>query len=258
MDSPEFSVLQFNMQYGICWNREGPEAAVARIDQTVAELQRHHADLICLQEVEHAADGAKQVDPPPNYTYLKECLEDYDSWFSYPPPDERELPFGFGLALFSKAPLTDRVCLTLPSPKIPFEFNGELKTPSDRIVIGAKVMFAERSVRVFNAHLLAFFMLGARREDYPEEAAVLRSALSEADGPVILAGDFNTPPGDPLVGELGTLGFRTLQEEAPTWKRRPYVVDQIFYNDHLTCETGEVIETPVSDHHILLGKFSLR
>ena len=48
--------------------------------------------------------GACQIEPPPNYTKIKQALTQYDSWFSYPKADPRELPFGIGLAIFSEHP----------------------------------------------------------------------------------------------------------------------------------------------------------
>ena len=62
---------------------------------------------IMLQEVERALPGGVQVQPAPNYTRLRAELAGYDSWFSYPKSDPRELPFGIGLAIFSRTPLRD-------------------------------------------------------------------------------------------------------------------------------------------------------
>ena len=95
-----FRVLQFNMQFGMGWNAASPDDAPIDIEATIAEIKKHSPDIVLLQEVEHAHDGGVQIEPPPNYTRIKEAMEGYDSWFSYPKADPRELPFGIGLAIF--------------------------------------------------------------------------------------------------------------------------------------------------------------
>ena len=47
-----FRVLQFNMQFGQIWDDTYPDRAPIRLEQTVAEIRRHDADYILLQEVE--------------------------------------------------------------------------------------------------------------------------------------------------------------------------------------------------------------
>ena len=104
-----FRVSQFNMQFGQIWDDAYPDRAPIRLDATLQELQRHEADLIILQEVERASPGGVQATVPPNFTWLRQQLAGYDSWFSYPKADPRELPFGIGLAIFSRTPLRERV-----------------------------------------------------------------------------------------------------------------------------------------------------
>lgn len=53
-----FRVLQFNMQFGQMWNDVYPDRAPVRLSETLAEVRRHDADIILLQEVEQALAGA--------------------------------------------------------------------------------------------------------------------------------------------------------------------------------------------------------
>src|ERR1700694_2924082 len=106
-----FKLLQFNMQYGQMWDDAYPDHAPIRVDLTLDEIRAHNADIVMLQEVEQAMPGGAQADPPPHYTQLKAELKGYDSYFCYPKPDSRELPFGIGLAIFSKTPLREHICL---------------------------------------------------------------------------------------------------------------------------------------------------
>ncbi|MEI6463235.1 MAG: endonuclease/exonuclease/phosphatase family protein, partial [Verrucomicrobiota bacterium] len=163
-----FRVSQFNMQFGQIWDDAYPDRAPIRLDATLQELQRHEADLIILQEVERASPGGVQATVPPNFTWLRQQLAGYDSWFSYPKADPRELPFGIGLAIFSRTPLRERVRFDIPSPAIEFNFFGQKMTPTDRLMIGAKTTVCGRELQVLNTHLLAFFMLGSSSSLNPQ------------------------------------------------------------------------------------------
>ena len=156
-----FRVLQFNMQFGQVWDDTYPDRAPVRIESTLAEIKQHDADIVLLQEVEQGRPGGEQQQPPPNFTRLRAGLEGYDSWFSYPKPDPRELPFGIALAIFSRTPLRDTMRQDLPSPPIEFDFFGKKMTPTDRLLVGAKTTIGGRDLQLFNTHLLAFFMLGS-------------------------------------------------------------------------------------------------
>ena len=103
--SARFKVLQFNMQYGQLWDDAYPDHAPIRLGATIKEISSHDADIVMLQEVERTQPGGMQANPPPHYTRLQQEFPDYDSYFSYPKPDARELPFGIGLAILSKTPL---------------------------------------------------------------------------------------------------------------------------------------------------------
>ena len=250
-----FKVLQFNMQFGQTWDDADPDRAPINLELTVSEILSHDADIVMLQEVEHAQLGGEQVDPPPNYTRLKSALKGYYSFFSYPKADPRELPFGIGLAIFSKTPLSDTFRFDLPSPPIEFEFQGEGKTPTDRLLIGAKTTLAGHDLQLFNTHLLAHFMLNASSELHTEQRQLVAEQLRRSDGPTLISGDFNVSKHDLLVREFAEAGYRTIQTKETTWRRRPYVLDHIFYSRHLHPVRHTVKPTMASDHHILVGEF---
>ncbi|MCP5916757.1 hypothetical protein NL317_32550, partial [Klebsiella pneumoniae] len=77
-----------------------PNNAPIRVEDAIAEIARHDADIIHLQEVEHARTAGVQNGVASNYERLREAFSGYDSYFAYPKPDPRELPFGIGLAIF--------------------------------------------------------------------------------------------------------------------------------------------------------------
>ncbi len=250
-----FRVLQFNMQFGQRWDAADPDRAPIDLEATIAEIQRHRADIVLLQEVEQAQPGGAQVHPPFNYTRLAAALSGYDSWFSYPKADPRELPFGIGLAIFSRTPLRDRTRRDLPSPPIEFTFDGRRTTPTDRLLIGARTTVGGRDIQLFNTHLLAFFMLGASSEEHRGQRDLLATELGASRLPTLLTGDFNVSRHGSLVAQLARSGFTTVQERAVTWRRRPYVLDHIFYNAPLRPVWHAVEPTLASDHHALVADF---
>lgn len=251
-----FRVLQFNMQFGQGWDPAAPDDAPVNLDASIAEIRRHEADVILLQEVERARRGGTQQEPPPNYTRLQQALAGYHGWFSYPKADPRELPFGIGLAIFSRAPLRDLQRTDIASPAVEFEFQGRRTTPTDRLLIGARTTLLGREVQLFNTHLLAFFMLGTTSTAHPWQRQLLADRLaSSGERPTLLAGDFNVSRHEALVAQFTAAGFATVQQTEVTWRRRPYVLDHIFYNRPLRPVRHSVVPTLASDHHVLVADF---
>lgn len=250
-----FKVMQFNMQFGQMWDEADPDHAPIDLDLTIAEILRQNADLVLLQEVEHAQLGGVQINPPPNFTLMKAALKGYHGYFSYPKADPRELPFGIGLAIFSKTPLRDTFRVDLPSSTVEFEFEGEKKTPTDRQMIGATTSLNGHTLQLFNTHLLAYFMLNSSSENHLDQRRLVIEQLRHASGPTLIAGDFNVSKHESLVRQFAEVGFQTVQEKEITWRQQPYVLDHIFYSPHMRPVHHSVKPTPASDHHILIAEF---
>ncbi|EIP97207.1 hypothetical protein OpiT1DRAFT_01638 [Opitutaceae bacterium TAV1] len=250
-----FRLLQFNIQYGQIWRDTDPDNAPFDLDQTIREIRRLEPDIIHLQEVEQALEGGVQSEPPPNYTRLRAALAGYDSCFSYPRADKRELPFGIGLAIFSRTQLKDCFREDIPSPPVEFVFNHTPTTPTDRLLIGATTKIHGHTLSLLNTHLLAFFMLNTSSIEHPEQRRQIAMHLRAARGPMLLSGDFNVRRHESLLTEFGREGFATVQSKEITWRREPYVLDHIFYNNSLRCVAHQVLPTLASDHHMLVGDF---
>lgn len=251
----KFKVLQFNMQFGQRWDDVDPDNAPIDLDMTIAEIRRHDADIVMLQEVEQARAGGAQSEDPPNYARLRAALPGYQAYFSFPKADPRELPFGIGQAIFSRTPLSDTMRRDLPSPPVSFEFRGEKKTPTDRLIIGAATVIGGHTLHVFNTHLLAFFMLASSSEEHPGQRQLVIDQLKATQGATLLGGDFNVSKHDSLVRQFDQAGYRTVQTKEITWRRRPYVLDHLFYSPHLRPLSHAVVPTPSSDHHALVAEF---
>jgi endonuclease/exonuclease/phosphatase family metal-dependent hydrolase len=250
-----FRILQFNIQFGQGWDEANPDTAPVNLDRTIAGISSYNADIILLQEVEQALAGGAQSEPPPNFGRLRAAFPAYDAFFSYPKADPRELPFGIGLAIFSKTALSDTIRCNLPSPPVEFSFQGERRTPTDRLLIGAKTMVEGRRLQIFNTHLLAFFMLNADSDTHISQREFVAEQLRASTVPTVLGGDFNVKNHGSLVEQFGRVGYQTLQTREITWRRRPYVLDHIFYSRELRAVGHEVKPTDASDHHILVGDF---
>jgi endonuclease/exonuclease/phosphatase family metal-dependent hydrolase len=253
-----FKVMQFNMQFGQVWDETDPDHAPVDLEQAIGEIRRHDADIVLLQEVEQAQAGGKQVEPPRNFSRIAQALPGYEGYFAYPKADPRELPFGIGLAILSKTPLRAQTRRELTSPPIEFEFEGKTMTPTDRLLIGAVTTVLGREVRVFDTHLLAFFMLKSSSEQHLMQRKTVLAALHEQGGPTILAGDFNVSNHQSLLRQFGDGGFHSVITREVTWRRRPYVLDHIFYSRELRAVSHRVLPTPASDHHIVVAEFEFK
>jgi endonuclease/exonuclease/phosphatase (EEP) superfamily protein YafD len=143
----------------------------------------------------------------------------------------------------------------LPSPPIEFEFNGVKTTPTDRLLIGASTLLCGRELRIYNTHLLAFFMLKAQYDEPAGQREIILEELCTTQGATLLGGDFNVSKHLSLVSQFDAAGYQTVQENEVTWRRRPYVLDHIFYNGQLRALRHAVQPTRASDHHILTAEF---
>jgi endonuclease/exonuclease/phosphatase (EEP) superfamily protein YafD len=250
-----FRVMQFNMQFGQVWDDADPDHAPVDLDATIREIRRHNADIVLLQEVEHAGPNGTQPPVPPNYSRLRSAFPEYDGVFAFPKPDVRELPFGIGLAILSRTPLEGFLRVDLPSPPVEFDFLGDRKTPTDRLLIGAGTKIGGHSLKVFNTHLLAFFMLKTSSSQHPEQRQRVVDLLKAQSEPALVGGDFNVRGHDALKEQFAEAGMRAVQQGEVTWRRMPFALDHVFFNGGLRCVGRAVQPTLASDHHVLLADF---
>lgn len=145
----------------------------------------------------------------------------------------------------------------MPSPAIEFEFGGKKMTPTDRLMIGARTTIDGREVQIFNVHLLAFFMLGSSSTQFPWQRDLVADRLAASDIPTILGGDFNVSEHNSLVEQFAEFGYATVQYKVPTWHRRPFVLDHIFYNSWLTCRRHTIVHSLASDHLPVTAEFDI-
>ncbi len=255
----KYTIATFNMQNGQPWNDSEPDCTRIDLEATIAFLHGLNADLLFLQEVEQGHDGGMQVEPPPNFTAMRNAFPDWDAAFAYPPKNSDELPFGIGLGIFSKFPLSEKKVHALPAGEVAFDFAGRSRKLSERILQEAWITLENIPVRLLNTHLQAFFMVGASSEQHRGQRDEVERILLQGhkSGPVLLAGDFNIAPDENLPLQFEKAGYLSAQTGTPTWKRKPYVVDHVFFNKYWKLLRSEVIPTACSDHHAVVAEMEL-
>lgn len=251
-----FTALTFNMQNGEPWDENSSANPSVHLEGTLAFLEEQNADVIFLQEVERGHDGGRQVEPPPNFTWLQEHLSGYDAVFAYPRPNPDEIPFGLGLAIFSRTPLRDFRRVDLPSAEVFFPYAGSMRRPSSRLLIGAETEIVGQAVTLFNTHLQAYFMLEASSDTHREQRDLVAREVAAVTGPALLGGDFNSAPGESLVTQFRQTRLTTCQSAEVTWRREPYVLDHLFFNPALRPTDCRVVPTLASDHHAVRAEFT--
>lgn len=256
-DLLNFSILTFNIQNGQPWNDAAPDTPDSDLEGTLQFLRQADCDIMFLQEVEAGHDGGQQIQPPPNYTRLQADLPGYHSCFAYPPVNPDELPFGLGLAIFSRFPLSNVIPRELPAANLQFPFGGRERRPSSRLLLEAHASLPGSTLRLLNTHLQAYFMLGTSSELHRGQRDAVEAILKETTHPTVLGGDFNCAPEENLVAQFAAAGFQPVQTTEPTWRRRRYVIDHLFHSDDLILESCTVLPTPVSDHHAVRADFSI-
>jgi endonuclease/exonuclease/phosphatase (EEP) superfamily protein YafD len=98
-------------------------------------------------------------------------------------------------------------------------------------------------------------MLESSSEDHPEQREMVIEQLRASKGPTVLGGDFNVSKHQSLIKQFAAAGYNTVQDKEITWRRRPYVLDHIFFSPHLRPVSHLVKPTLSSDHHALVAEF---
>jgi len=142
-----FRVLQFNIQFRPELDEADPDTApVNLISRSPRFAGTMPTSFSCRKSSRRCPVAGAAGIRRRTLRRLRAAFPAYDAFFSYPKADPRELPFGIGLAILSKTELADPIRRDLPSPAVEFDFQGERKTPTDRLLIGARQMIAGRQL----------------------------------------------------------------------------------------------------------------
>ncbi|MGW6948319.1 endonuclease/exonuclease/phosphatase family protein [Streptomyces xanthophaeus] len=152
-------------------------------------------------------------------------------------------PGGFGQAILSAAPMTDRVSVEYPD-------GGS----EDRGYLAVTTLVGGRPVRVFNTHL------AQRRQEEVRagQVEVLAAEVARHDRAIVL-GDFNAVPRAPELGPMWALAADTAPgcrastagtDACTTTTDWDSKFDYVFLRG-ITARTHRVRPSPHSDHHLL-------
>ncbi len=214
----------------VTWNIRFGEGAATAVAEIRANPHLRDADLLLLQEMDETgvADMAARL----KYDYVY-----------FPASVHAHHGRNFGNAILSKWPLSrpEKVLLPFANPS-----NSQRRT-----AVRAIVTVAGRPITVISTHTETYWL--GRRERLGQAAAIA-AAIPPGEGPVIVAGDFNTvTPADvgALVDLFTAVGLNHVSAGAGPSVAVAGVgvaADHIFARALPVVAAGAVAETTASDH----------
>ena len=212
---------------------------------SIAEvIRRQGAEIICLNEV-----YGKGIHP--NFTDQAKAIGEelgYEYYFSQAIKFTGLGPYGN--AVISKYPFVS--VETIPVPTVPRNHPGYFE---DRAAFSAIIDVEGRYLHAVGCHF------GLQPEEQEMCVKTVCDVVDHSDYPVILMGDFNVHPDDPVLAPIrkrlldsaalpGGDAF-TYPSDKPDEK-----IDYIFYSEGLRLQEVSVPKIVVSDHLPVVGKFS--
>ncbi len=215
--------------------------------ERIAEvIGRFDIDVVALQELDVGRARTGQVDQARRIAELLKMESHFHPALRL---EEEE----YGDAILSRLPMTLVQAGRLPS--VPRQYINET-----RGALWVEVRDGDRKVQVLNTHL------GLGRNERRTQAEALLGekwiGAAAAHGPLIVCGDFNSPPGRRVHGMLAAR-LRDAQREANGKHRStfattfPFIcLDHIFVSAEVKVLSAEVPRTPLtraaSDHYPLI------
>ncbi|MFG2647834.1 endonuclease/exonuclease/phosphatase family protein [Streptomyces sp. NPDC048436] len=235
--APTEAVLNRVMTWNICnpcnasGHNVGRAAEIATYAPQVIGLQE-----ACVRDVDMIRDHLENLYGLVYHVEYGSVLDSWDRCGGLP-----WSPGGFGQAILSAAPMTDRVSAEYPD-------GGS----EDRGYMAVTTTVGGRSVRVFNTHLAQ-----RRQEEVrAEQTGVLAAEVARYDRAIVL-GDFNAVPYAPELTKMWTLAADTdphcrpaatgTCEPTTDWQSK---FDYVFLRGIASSGHG-VHPTPYSDHNLL-------
>lgn len=240
------------MTYNIasCRNYEQVDAkggALCSKPERVADVIREISPDFCgLNEVSHFDKNEKPEDKQTDYlakaTGLNNSFFGYAKHITYA---NTALNKDYGNAVISKHPIISSEIIPIPDPEIKDE-NAYYET---RSITKVKLDVAG-GITVLQTHM------GLANAESKNATLELCKIIDNTEGPIVLMGDFNIRPSNPLIDILREKLFDTalIREDYfktfPSYdlKYTPCKIDYIFVSNHFKTLSLEVPQTSVSDH----------
>lgn len=232
-------VMQFNIQHAR--NFLSGKIDLDALADAIALLG---GEIVCLNEVYGEGSGASFTD---QVGYLAQKLG-YHPYFA--PAIEIRNAGPYGNAFLSRYPIL--AARTVPVPTVPRSHPGYFE---DRCAFEATVQTPEGAVTVIGIHF------GLQPEEQTECTGTVCALIDEATHPVILMGDFNVEPDDPVLLPIrerlrDTAAYpggeaMTFPSDRPVKK-----IDYIFLSRGFKVLEVRVPDMIVSDHLPILADVS--
>jgi endonuclease/exonuclease/phosphatase family metal-dependent hydrolase len=235
-------VLVFNIHAG------KDAAGKPNLDGVAKLVASTRADIVLLQEVDRQTARSGNVD---QVAALQKSTG-YDAAFG---PSLIHYDGGeYGIAILAKAAINFHA--TTPLSVLPAETRaGGSQEP--RVALLAFVPVKGSTWRVINTHLDP--AEGSARAQEIGHVVDLVADARASGAPVIVGGDFNATPDNPVLGPMRKAGLRDAWSECGSGPGLSYPadrpvkrIDYLFLSGSLECAKAEVLETQVSDHRPLL------
>ncbi|MBQ7152548.1 MAG: endonuclease/exonuclease/phosphatase family protein [Clostridia bacterium] len=174
-------------------------------------------------------------------------LTGYESLFA---PAITMLPGSYGNGLLSGYPVKEFEIFPIPDPTD----RSEKAYYETRCILHATIDFDAHPADVYVSHF------GLATEEKKNAVRTLCGLIPAAEHPVILLGDFNLLPEDPILDPIREMlkdtfdSFPGDRKNAVTFPSDPTLdsfsgkIDYIFVSRDIGVESAEIVETCVSDH----------
>ena len=165
-------------------------------------------------------------------------------------------PGNYGNGLLSKHHIKDvRIC-PIPDPVT----RDEDVYYETRVILNALVDFEGTDVDVFVSHF------GLAKAERANAVKILAELIKDSSHPVIVMGDFNAQPDDPVLDPIRGLLSDTFDvypdKNAKTYPTNPEFgpdqkIDYIFVSKEFRTESVEIIDRQLSDHKAYIANVEL-
>jgi endonuclease/exonuclease/phosphatase family metal-dependent hydrolase len=223
MQTQTIRFMSFNIQHGLDFVKR-----VVDLDLMVKTIRDCKADIVGLNEVYSKTEkfGSQDVE-------IAKKL-DYHNFFGFAEMIDGTMPYGS--ALVSRLPIQSAEIIEIPGGE------RERHTYERRSIIKAE--FENPSFTLLISHF------GLHKKDHEEASATVCRLVDEATKPVVLMGDFNMTPDNPLMQPIFSRLNNTLDTSHLSFPSvNPKIrIDYIFASPGIKVVHAEIPQIVASDH----------